>query len=176
MAPSRGREGIARWFAGASAGAATSGWAAGGNSRGLSLLCTTGCAGSAICGTFTGSTCMGWFIAIGRAGNCGRGNQVGQGSILLHHQLAWLNDGLPRADVVLIGHHNLLRRKLRISLLRTRPTWRLRLSGIHRRQILRNLVMDYRLVGRSLRQNLWLVEPSQVQSVNRHDNQRMSQE
>ncbi len=105
----------------------------------------------------------------GRTGNSGRGNQIGQRCVLLHDERAWLNNSLPSADVVFIGYHNLLRRKLRISLLRTRPTRRLRLCflGIHRRQIFRDFVMHYRLVRRRLRQDLRLVQPCQIQRINR---------
>jgi hypothetical protein len=111
------------------------------------------------------------------ARDSGGRNQVGQRGILLHDERAWLNDSLPSADVVLIGHHDFLRRILRISLLRTRPPRRLRLCflGIHRRQIFRNFVMYDRLVGRRLRQHLRLVQPCQVQPVNRKDDHRMAQ-
>ena len=100
----------------------------------------------------------------GRAGDCGGGNQIRQWHILFQGQRAWLNNSLAGADVVLIGYHYFLRSKLRIGLLRTCATRRLRLCflGIYRRQIFRDLVMDDRLVGRRLRQYLRLVQPCQV--------------
>ena len=79
----------------------------------------------------------------GRAGDRSGGNQIRQGHILFQCQRARLNNRLPRAYMVFMRYHNLLRSKLRISFLRARTPRRLRLCflDIYRRQIFRDLVI-----------------------------------